>query len=35
MDRRQSWSEQDRKHELQRWLMGLEKGRESGFSEVE
>lgn len=33
-DRRQSWSQQDRKHELQERLLGVEKGREMGFSET-
>jgi hypothetical protein len=32
-DRRQSWSQQDRKHLMQERLMEVEQGRESGFSE--
>lgn len=32
-DRRQSWSQQDQKHQMQERLMEVEKGRESGFSE--
>lgn len=31
--RRQSFNEQDRKHELQMWLTRTEQGKESGFSE--
>ncbi|KAE8378477.1 hypothetical protein BDV26DRAFT_261508 [Aspergillus bertholletiae] len=31
--RRQSWSEEDRKHELQAWLLVAEEGKETGFSE--
>jgi hypothetical protein len=34
INRRQSWSEQDMKHELQKRLTGLEKGKESGFTEI-
>ncbi|KAB8225039.1 hypothetical protein BDV33DRAFT_164476 [Aspergillus novoparasiticus] len=33
LDRRQSWNEEDRKHELQAWLLGVEEGRETGFTE--
>ncbi|KAE8420738.1 hypothetical protein BDV36DRAFT_249055 [Aspergillus pseudocaelatus] len=33
IDRRQSWSEEDRKHELQAWLLGVEEGKETGFTE--
>ncbi|KAJ5238755.1 hypothetical protein N7468_003374 [Penicillium chermesinum] len=33
LDRRQSWSDQDRKHELQERLLDMEAGRELGFSE--
>lgn len=33
IDRRQSWNEEDRKHELQAWLLGVEKGKETGFTE--
>ncbi|KAE8347132.1 hypothetical protein BDV24DRAFT_122885 [Aspergillus arachidicola] len=33
LDRRQSWSEEDRKHELQAWLLGVEEGRKTGFTE--
>lgn len=32
-DRRQSWSHQDRKHELQERLLGVQEGTETGFSE--
>lgn len=32
-DRRQSWSQQDRKHLMQERLMEVQQGRESGFSE--
>lgn len=32
-DRRQSWSHQDRKHELQERLLGVQEGTEMGFSE--
>ena len=32
-DRRQSWSTQDRKHLLQERLLGMQEGREMGFSE--
>ncbi|KAK2734965.1 hypothetical protein FQN57_001400 [Myotisia sp. PD_48] len=28
-----SWNEQDRKHQLQRHLTGLEEGKETGFTE--
>lgn len=31
--RRQSWNEEDRKHELQAWLLGVEEGKETGFTE--
>jgi hypothetical protein len=35
-DRRQSWSQEDRKHQMQERLMEeVEQGRESGFSENE
>ncbi|KAJ6128221.1 hypothetical protein N7471_009438 [Penicillium samsonianum] len=33
-DRRQSWSNEDRKHQLQERLYGSEKGREMGFTEA-
>ncbi|KAB8266046.1 hypothetical protein BDV32DRAFT_114961 [Aspergillus pseudonomiae] len=33
IDRRQSWNEEDRKHELQAWLLGVEEGKETGFTE--
>lgn len=33
LDRRQSWSQQDQKHQMQEPLMEVEQGRESGFSE--
>lgn len=33
-DRRQSWSDQDRKHQLQERLLGCEKGKEMGFTEA-
>ncbi|KAE8352179.1 hypothetical protein BDV28DRAFT_135580 [Aspergillus coremiiformis] len=33
IDRRQSWNEEDRKHELQAWLLSVEKGKETGFTE--
>jgi len=33
-DRRQSWSNQDRKHQLQERLLGSEKGKEMGFTEA-
>jgi len=32
-NRRQSWNQQDRKHEMQERLIQVEQGRESGFSE--
>ncbi|PGG95613.1 hypothetical protein AJ79_09949 [Helicocarpus griseus UAMH5409] len=35
LNRTQSWSEQDMKHQLQQRLMGLEKEKESGFTEIE
>ncbi|PGH36698.1 hypothetical protein GX50_00358 [[Emmonsia] crescens] len=35
LDRTQSWNEQDMKHRFQQRLTGLEKGRESGFTEIE
>ncbi|KAB8076802.1 hypothetical protein BDV29DRAFT_169490 [Aspergillus leporis] len=34
IDRRQSWNGEDRKHELQAWLLGAEKGKETGFTEI-
>ncbi|ODH51800.1 hypothetical protein GX48_02044 [Paracoccidioides brasiliensis] len=34
-NRKQSWNEQDMKHHMQQRLTGLEKGRESGFTEIE
>ena len=34
-DRAQSWSEQDMKRKMQERLFAEEKGKESGFSEVE
>ncbi|KAJ5709534.1 hypothetical protein N7493_009825 [Penicillium malachiteum] len=34
MDRRQSWSNQDRKHLLQGRLLNMEDGRQMGFSEA-
>lgn len=34
LDRRQSWSNQDRKHQLQERLMSVDKGQESGFTET-
>ena len=33
-DRRQSWSNQDRKHQLQERLLGVERGKETGFTEA-
>lgn len=33
-DRRQSWSNEDRKHEMQDKLVGSEKGNEQGFTEA-
>lgn len=33
-DRRQSWNEQDLKHQFQERLLKSEKGNESGFSET-
>lgn len=33
-DRRQSWSNQDHKHQLQERLLGFEKGKEMGFTEA-
>ncbi|KAJ5134280.1 hypothetical protein N7448_000696 [Penicillium atrosanguineum] len=33
VDRRQSWSHEDQKHQMQERLMQVEQGRESGFSE--
>lgn len=33
-DRRQSWSNQDQKHQLQERLLGFEKGKETGFTEA-
>ncbi|KAJ6107732.1 hypothetical protein N7523_009055 [Penicillium sp. IBT 18751x] len=35
LDRRQSWSAQDQKHQMQERFMQVEQGRESGFSETE
>ncbi|KLJ12268.1 hypothetical protein EMPG_12671 [Blastomyces silverae] len=35
INRTQSWNEQDMKHQLQQRLTGLEKARESGFTESE
>lgn len=32
-DRRQSWSAEDQKHQMQERFMQVEQGRESGFSE--
>ncbi|KAJ6004748.1 hypothetical protein N7540_012547 [Penicillium herquei] len=34
MDRRQSWSNEDRKHLLQGRLLNMEEGRQMGFSEA-
>lgn len=34
LDRRQSWSNQDRKHQLQERLMSVDKGQERGFTET-
>ena len=34
LDRRQSWSHQDHKHQLQERLLDVEQGRETGFSET-
>lgn len=34
LDRRQSWSNQDRKHYLQERLLNVEGSRERGFTEV-
>jgi hypothetical protein len=33
-DRRQSWSSQDQKHQLQERLLGSEQGKEMGFTEA-
>ncbi|PGH15403.1 hypothetical protein AJ80_05587 [Polytolypa hystricis UAMH7299] len=33
LNRRQSWNEQDMKHAMQTRLMGMEKRKESGFTE--
>lgn len=33
-NRQQSWSEEDKKHELQRWLLSVEHGKETGFTET-
>ncbi|KAJ5360077.1 hypothetical protein N7517_009268 [Penicillium concentricum] len=33
-DRKQSWSNEDRKHQLQERLHGSEKGKEMGFTEA-
>ncbi|KAJ5874576.1 uncharacterized protein N7529_003006 [Penicillium soppii] len=33
-DRRQSWSSQDHKHQLQERLLDSEKGKEMGFTEA-
>ena len=33
LDRRQSWSREDCKHQLQERLLDVEQGRETGFSE--
>ncbi|CEJ62183.1 hypothetical protein PMG11_10691 [Penicillium brasilianum] len=32
-DRRQSWSHEDQKHQLQERLLNVEQGRETGFTE--
>ncbi|KAJ5099335.1 hypothetical protein N7532_006336 [Penicillium argentinense] len=34
-DRRQSWSNEDRKHQLQERLLNVEGSRERGFSETD
>ncbi|KAJ5794570.1 hypothetical protein N7457_001169 [Penicillium paradoxum] len=34
LDRQQSWSNEDRKHQLQERLLGSEKGKETGFTEA-
>lgn len=34
VNRRQSWSEQDMKHQMQARLLQAEKGKESGFTEM-
>lgn len=34
MDRRQSWSKEDNKHEIQGRLMEAAKGQQSGFTET-
>ncbi|KAL2014535.1 hypothetical protein VTN00DRAFT_2060 [Thermoascus crustaceus] len=34
INRQQSWSAQDMKHMLQERLLGIEKGKESGFTEA-
>lgn len=33
-NRKQSWNEQDMKHNLQNWLLQTEKDKESGFTEI-
>ncbi|KAJ5577707.1 uncharacterized protein N7459_006671 [Penicillium hispanicum] len=33
-DRRQSWSQEDQKHQMQERLLGVEQGPETGFSET-
>jgi hypothetical protein len=34
LDRQQTWSNEDRKHQLQERLLGSERGKESGFTEA-
>ncbi|GIK03957.1 hypothetical protein Aspvir_008032 [Aspergillus viridinutans] len=34
INRQQSWSEQDQKHELQSRLLATERGKETGFTEI-
>lgn len=34
VNRQQSWSEQDMKHELLRGLLAMEQGKEAGFTET-
>ncbi|PKX90682.1 uncharacterized protein P174DRAFT_444447 [Aspergillus novofumigatus IBT 16806] len=34
INRQQSWSEQDQKHELQSRLLATERGKETGFTET-
>lgn len=34
-DRRHSWSQEDRKHELQGRLLSVDRGSEKGFSETD